>query len=36
MTPGNEDQWTLSVQHDDDDIDRFIDVFGEFCVAVMR
>jgi len=36
MTPGNEDQWTLSVQHDDGDIDRFIDTFGEFCVAVMR
>jgi glutamate-1-semialdehyde 2,1-aminomutase len=36
MTPGNEDQWTLSVQHDDDHIDRFIDVFGEFCIAVMR
>ncbi len=35
MTPGNEDQWTLSVQHDDGHIDRFIDVFGEFCVAVM-
>jgi glutamate-1-semialdehyde 2,1-aminomutase len=36
MTPGNEDQWTLSVQHGDEHVDRFIDAFGEFCVAVMR
>jgi glutamate-1-semialdehyde 2,1-aminomutase len=36
MTPGNEDQWTLSVQHDENDVDRFVDVFGEFCTAVMR
>ena len=34
MTPGNEEQWTLSVQHDDRHIDRFVDVFGEFCSAV--
>jgi glutamate-1-semialdehyde 2,1-aminomutase len=34
MTPGNEEQWTLSVQHDDADIDRFVEVFGEFCVAL--
>ena len=29
MTPGNEEQWTLSVQHDDDDIDRYVEVFAE-------
>ncbi len=29
MTPGREEEWTLSVQHDDADIDRFIDVFAE-------
>jgi glutamate-1-semialdehyde 2,1-aminomutase len=29
MTPGREEEWTLSVPHDDADIDRFIDVFGE-------
>jgi len=34
MTPGNEEQWTLSVQHEARHIDRFIDVFGEFCAAV--
>jgi glutamate-1-semialdehyde 2,1-aminomutase len=34
MTPGNEEQWTLSVQHEEAHIDRFLDVFGEFCAAV--
>jgi hypothetical protein len=34
MTPGNEEQWTLSVQHDDSHIDRYVDVFSEFCVTV--
>ena len=29
MTPGREEEWTLSVQHDDADVDRFIDVFAE-------
>jgi glutamate-1-semialdehyde 2,1-aminomutase len=31
MTPGDEEQWTLSLQHSDADIDRYIEVFGEFC-----
>ena len=31
MTPGNEEQWTISVQHTDADIDRYVEVFGEFC-----
>jgi glutamate-1-semialdehyde 2,1-aminomutase len=34
MTPGNEEQWTLSVQHETRHIDRFVDVFGGFCAAV--
>ncbi|HKV74366.1 MAG TPA: aspartate aminotransferase family protein [Gemmatimonadales bacterium] len=34
MTPGDEEQWTLSVQHTDADVDRYIEVFGEFCRAV--
>jgi glutamate-1-semialdehyde 2,1-aminomutase len=34
MTPGNEEQWTLSVQHDTGHIDRFVEVFGEFCAAL--
>jgi glutamate-1-semialdehyde 2,1-aminomutase len=31
MTPGDEEQWTLSVQHTEDDIDHYIGVFAEFC-----
>ena len=28
MTPGDEEQWTLSVQHTEADIDRYIEVFS--------
>jgi glutamate-1-semialdehyde 2,1-aminomutase len=31
MTPGDEEQWTLSLQHSDADVDRYIAVFSEFC-----
>lgn len=31
MTPGDEEQWTLSVQHTPEDIDRYVGVFSEFC-----
>jgi glutamate-1-semialdehyde 2,1-aminomutase len=34
MTPGDEEQWTLSVQHSDADIDRYIEVFTEFCKSL--
>jgi glutamate-1-semialdehyde 2,1-aminomutase len=34
MTPGDEEQWTISVQHTEDDIERYVDVFGEFCAAL--
>jgi glutamate-1-semialdehyde 2,1-aminomutase len=34
MTPGDEEQWTLSVQHTPADIDKYLEVFGEFCRAV--
>jgi glutamate-1-semialdehyde 2,1-aminomutase len=34
MTPGDEEQWTLSVQHSEADVDRYISVFGEFCAAI--
>ena len=36
MTPGNEEQWTLSVQHDDEHIDRYVDVFSAFCAELTR
>ncbi len=31
MTPGDEEQWTLSLQHSDADVDRYVEVFTEFC-----
>lgn len=34
MTPGDEEQWTISVQHTDADIDRYVDAFAEFCATV--
>jgi glutamate-1-semialdehyde 2,1-aminomutase len=30
LPPGPDDQWTLSVQHTEADIDRYLEVFGEF------
>jgi glutamate-1-semialdehyde 2,1-aminomutase len=34
MTPGDEEQWTLSVQHTDEDVDRNIETFSEFCAEL--
>jgi glutamate-1-semialdehyde 2,1-aminomutase len=34
MTPGDEEQWTISVQHTDDDVHRYVDAFGEFCTEL--
>jgi len=34
QTPGKEEQWTISVQHDEDDIDTFVNVFDEYCRTV--
>jgi hypothetical protein len=31
MTPGDEEQWTISVQHTEDDIRQYIDAFGSYC-----
>ncbi len=36
MTPGDEEQWTISVQHDEASIERYVDAFGEFCDALAR
>ncbi|HVM10923.1 MAG TPA: aspartate aminotransferase family protein [Actinomycetota bacterium] len=36
MTPGDEEQWTLSVQHTEEDIDRYVDVFAAFCAELAR
>ena len=34
MTPGDEEQWTISVQHDQADIDRYVEAFAGFCEAL--
>jgi glutamate-1-semialdehyde 2,1-aminomutase len=31
MTPGDEEQWTISVQHSEEDVDAYVEAFGEFC-----
>jgi glutamate-1-semialdehyde 2,1-aminomutase len=36
MTPGDEEQWTISVQHTEADIDRYVDQFADFCAALAR
>jgi glutamate-1-semialdehyde 2,1-aminomutase len=36
MTPGDEEQWTLSVQHTDADIERYIDAFADLCAELAR
>jgi glutamate-1-semialdehyde 2,1-aminomutase len=36
MTPGDEEQWTISVQHTEDDVRRYVDAFGEFCVELAK
>jgi glutamate-1-semialdehyde 2,1-aminomutase len=35
MTPGDEEQWTLSVQHTDADIDRYVEAFADLCDALV-
>ena len=32
--PGLDDQWTISVQHTEEDIRTYVDAFGEFCQAL--
>jgi glutamate-1-semialdehyde 2,1-aminomutase len=34
MTPGDEEQWTLSVQHTEGDVDAYVGVFTDFCRAL--
>ena len=36
MTPGDEEQWTLSVQHTEADIDRYVNAFGELCAELAK
>jgi glutamate-1-semialdehyde 2,1-aminomutase len=34
MTPGDEEQWSISVQHADREIERYLDAFGAFCAEL--
>jgi glutamate-1-semialdehyde 2,1-aminomutase len=34
MTPGDEEQWTVSVQHTEEDVQTYVEAFGEFCQAL--
>jgi glutamate-1-semialdehyde 2,1-aminomutase len=34
MTPGREEEWTLSVTHSDEDVDHFVAVFDELAAAL--
>jgi glutamate-1-semialdehyde 2,1-aminomutase len=36
QTPGKEEQWTISVQHSEEDIDLFVNVFADYCQEVTR
>jgi glutamate-1-semialdehyde 2,1-aminomutase len=36
QTPGKEEQWTISVQHSEADIDEFVEVFNAYCEKVTR
>ena len=36
MTPGDEEQWTLSVQHTEADIDRYVESFTELCAELAK
>jgi glutamate-1-semialdehyde 2,1-aminomutase len=34
MTPGREEEWTLSVTHTDEAVDHYVEVFGELAAAI--
>ena len=36
QTPGKEEQWTISVQHSEEDIDRSIDNLASYCEAITK
>jgi glutamate-1-semialdehyde 2,1-aminomutase len=35
MTPGDEEQWTISVQHSEADVNLYVAAFTEFCQALV-
>jgi glutamate-1-semialdehyde 2,1-aminomutase len=34
MTPGREEEWTLSISHSDDDVDLFVNAFDELAAEL--
>jgi glutamate-1-semialdehyde 2,1-aminomutase len=36
MTPGREEEWTLSVTHDDASVDQYVDVFDAMAEELTR
>jgi glutamate-1-semialdehyde 2,1-aminomutase len=34
MTPGDEEQWTISVQHTEEDVRRYVDAYTTFCAEL--
>ncbi len=36
MTPGDEEQWTLSVQHTEEDIDKYVDAYAGYCEELTK
>jgi glutamate-1-semialdehyde 2,1-aminomutase len=34
MTPGDEEQWTISVQHTEEEIRRYVDAYAAFCAEL--
>ncbi|MGH2693519.1 MAG: aminotransferase class III-fold pyridoxal phosphate-dependent enzyme, partial [Actinomycetota bacterium] len=34
MTPGKDEQWTISVQHSEEDVDRCVEALSEYCKTV--
>ncbi len=34
MTPGTEEEWTLSIAHSDEEIERYLDAFEAFAKDV--
>jgi glutamate-1-semialdehyde 2,1-aminomutase len=34
MTPGDEEQWTVSVQHTEEDVARYVEAFSDFCASL--
>ena len=35
MTPGREEEWTLSVAHDDAAVDTYVDVFASLAAELV-